>query len=330
MFSISMLKDTLFSFSCLLATYLLIRIATTDGRILDKWKLLGILTIAFVLLTLTKNQGWYILAFAGVISVAIMRQYRKRLVLAFLVPVGFYVVIWSGIILPAMNVVPGGRQEGIGSMFQQTARFVQTYPEEVTAEEQDIIAQVLPYDSLAELYNPRNYDAVKYRYNQDATDEMVHEYYRVWLSMFKRHPMVYVEALWNSCYGYFGINQNASTFYTQMSNAVDESHDLYIRNAFITDDVSATIKDLMYLIHRIPVIGCVFNLAIYSWIILLMVWYAVYMRAWKYIVPSLIALISIGVYILSPDNANIRYVMPVMYMVLPLITMTIGCVRADN
>lgn len=329
-FSVSMLKDTLFSFSCLLTTFLLIRVIATDGKVLKGWTFLAIFTGSLTLLTLTKNQGWYILVVASIPSIIIMHKYWRKLAIAFLFPVVFYLVIWSGICLPAMHVVPGGKQEGIGFMFQQTARFVQTYPDEVTASEQRVIAQLLPYDELNELYNPTNYDAVKYRYNQDATDEMLHEYYRVWWKMFQRHPAVYFEALWNCCYGYFGFNQNTPTFYTKMKNVVEKGHDLYIENKNITDYRANTIKDVMSAVHQIPVIGLLTNIAAYSWIVILIVWYAVYVRAWKYIIPSLIALISIGVYTLSPDNANIRYAMPVMYMVLPLIPMTILCVRPYN
>lgn len=45
--------------------------------------------------------------------------------------------------------------------FQQTARYVKEYGDEISEEEREIIAKVLDYDSLAEIYEPMTADPVK-------------------------------------------------------------------------------------------------------------------------------------------------------------------------
>ena len=45
--------------------------------------------------------------------------------------------------------------------FQQTARYVKNTGDEISEEEREIIAKVLDYDSLAEIYEPMTADPVK-------------------------------------------------------------------------------------------------------------------------------------------------------------------------
>ena len=67
-------------------------------------------------------------------------------------------------LLPTWGVALSGRQEKLGTLFQQTARFVRDYPEEVTDVERKTIDAVLPFDSLASAYQPALQDAVKFMY----------------------------------------------------------------------------------------------------------------------------------------------------------------------
>ena len=97
-------------------------------------------------------------------------------------------------ILPALNVAPGGRQELRGFIFQQTARYMVEYQNDVTEYEKGVISSVLDYDHLTENYDPTLQDPVKYTFNQSATTEMLNDYYRVWWKMFLRHPDSYIQA----------------------------------------------------------------------------------------------------------------------------------------
>ena len=78
--------------------------------------------------------------------------------------------------------------------FQQTARYLREYPDDVTASEKKAINRILDYDVLAEKYNPELSDPVKitFRFRDDDNDPKLdgymNDYFKAWFAMFRRHP----------------------------------------------------------------------------------------------------------------------------------------------
>lgn len=111
-------------------------------------------------------------------------------------------VIFPLLVFPLLNVAPGGKQEVLGTLFQQTARYVLYYPEDVTEEEREAIDALLEYDNLARQYTFNFQDEVKYRYNLDATADEIAAYLEVWAAQGLRHPESYLASLF-SIAGYY-------------------------------------------------------------------------------------------------------------------------------
>lgn len=92
--------------------------------------------------------------------------------------------------------------------FQQTARYLREYPDDVTASEKKAINRILDYDVLAEKYNPELSDPVKitfrFRDNDDdpKLDGYMKDYFKAWFAMLRRHPGVYIQATLNNIYSY--------------------------------------------------------------------------------------------------------------------------------
>lgn len=109
---------------------------------------------------------------------------------------------------PALGVAPGSRCEMLSVPFQQTARYLREYPDDVTASEKKAINRILDYDVLAEKYNPELSDPVKitfrFRDNDDdpKLDGYMKDYFKAWFAMFRRHPGVYIQATLNNIYSY--------------------------------------------------------------------------------------------------------------------------------
>ena len=330
-YSFSMLKDTLFSFACFLYTILLIVAADRAAeRFADLRFCMGMI-VAGVLLTLTKNQGAYVLLltyFFALVLLLIDQMKRKQLMsgrlwirfsACFLLPVVFFIFIWSKILLPMWNVAPGGKQEGIGFMFQQTAACLKEHGDDVTQEEKKAIAAILPYDDLTELYNPEIHDPVKYKYKQTATEEEVKAYYRAWLSLGRRHPKTYAVALLNSCYGYFYISESGGFTYTTFKRYKDKIS-LHVFNAFVGEekDKITSISALQEALNSVPLVNLLVGLSVPTWLVLLCVTYFLDRGNMRGLIGTLIGFISIGVFVLCPDNSNGRYVMPFYYMLVAL------------
>lgn len=109
---------------------------------------------------------------------------------------------------PALGVAPGSRCEMLSVPFQQTARYLREYPDDVTASEKKAINRILDYDVLAEKYNPELSDPVKitFRFRDDDNDPKLDgymkDYFKAWFAMFRRHPGVYIQATLNNIYSY--------------------------------------------------------------------------------------------------------------------------------
>lgn len=188
------MKDSLFSPVYIWWFALFARVVRTRGEALRSRGFFSAILFAGILTALTKKTGVYIvgLSFAGLAVV-----YRSVWMRCALQAVGVFAVMsifLPRIVFPVLDVVPGGKQEILGTVFQQTARYVALHGDQVTPAQRDAIDAVLNYDTLAERYNPRWADPVKYDFIHDATGGEWGEYALVWAEQGLAHPWTYVEA----------------------------------------------------------------------------------------------------------------------------------------
>ena len=72
----------------------------------------------------------------------------------------------NNLLYPALGIVPASVKEALSLPFQQTARYVNEFPDEVTEAERAAIDAVLDYEKL-DRYDPRISDNVKNSYRGD-------------------------------------------------------------------------------------------------------------------------------------------------------------------
>lgn len=312
--TICMLKDSLFSLACLVLTILSYEIVRTKGDALRSKRFLAGLFFAELFVALTKNQGVYIVLGTAIVCFLIyFRKYWKQILAAMLLTVFLFQVVWIDILLPMWNIAPGGKQEALGLLFQQTARYVKTYPDEVTQEEKDAIRAVLDYDNLAELYDPILADDVKYTFNQDATQAELNRYFKAWFQMFLKHPNVYIQATLNNCYAFFYISRISSLAYTEFVNRAPEDSDAYVDSPW-QHSHQELVRGILQMIQRIPVLSLISTLSFYVWNVLFCFLNCIRRKQYKTLAPLIVAILSVGVLIMSPDNGNLRYSMPLLYI----------------
>ncbi len=111
----------------------------------------------------------------------------------------------EGIIGSVYHVEKDGPKEMFSLPFQQTARYVRDYGEEIPEEDKEIIRQVLDYDNLPALYLESSADPVKTSFRGKGTEALT-DYFGVWFRQFLNHPFCYVEATWNQNYYLFAPN----------------------------------------------------------------------------------------------------------------------------
>ena len=316
LYAITMLKDTLFGLACLVFSALLFETVRTRGEQLKKNWFCGALLASALLVALTKNQGVYFVAAAAAGGLILFRRFRLRTAAALVLPVLLFQFVWLQVLLPAWNVAPGGRQEMLGPLFQQTARYVVMYPEDVTEEEADAIRAVIDYDHLAELYNPTLSDDVKFTFDQHATDEEVSAYLGAWWQMFLRHPDAYLQATLHNIYGGFYLEHQTALSYTDFDNREGTFYlELFVEKTPWLERVQPIARILLPAVQHLPGIGVLFCVGFYPWVILFAFLDTLRRRQYGQILAQLPAILTVAVLVVSPVSGSYRYAMPMVFMI---------------
>ncbi len=154
---------------------------------------------------LFRNNGKYIIyPMSFVLIIMIIKEYKKCFDKQILIR-GIGVIIISlflaigseEFLMFHYNIQNGSIREALSLPFQQTARYITEYGDEVTDEEKKAIDAILDYDSLAEKYDPRISDPVKNTFRKDSTKEDLINYFKVWLQQIKKHTLTYFKATMN-------------------------------------------------------------------------------------------------------------------------------------
>ena len=143
------------------------------------------------------------------------------------------------------------------------------------------LEDVLDFDNLAELYDPRISDPVKNTFNDEASASELIRYLSVWIKQFFKHPMVYVHAT---------VNQNYYLLYPAVENNIVYSQtyweaykDKYPKTEGFQDAVPEQPSEIriedngfQLLMFSIPVIGALSSPAVYNIILIGLCIFAIY------------------------------------------------------
>jgi hypothetical protein len=163
-----------------------------------RWRISFI--IICLLMALSKKTGVYLVLLSCIILAIIYRRQLLTLLVAIALPALTIFLIFPRIIFPAFNVSPGTPVEMLGIFYQQTARYVLDYPDDVSESEQQVIDEMFGFSTIKERYNPRNIDPLKgfgFLKGVEAwpNSEQVSRYLQVYLAQGTRHPDAYMRAL---------------------------------------------------------------------------------------------------------------------------------------
>ncbi len=173
------------------------------------------------------------------------------------------------------NVVEGSIREAFCLPFQQTARYVRDYPNDLSEEEVALLKQVFVWEDLTTSYDPLCADDIKSTYRDEAR-ELIPDYLRLWFKMFFRHPICYVQATWNQNffimmpdYDIIVYNQDCDA---GKGVATDEFKDWI--NIYVPDSMQGMpimICSMYRMLNRLPFVAIMNNLAMYVYIMFILV-----------------------------------------------------------
>ena len=273
------------------------------------------LFIIELLVCLTRNNGIYIVILADILLPLFIVKKKDKIIAVFLlicIAVSFVVV--DKPIATAVGVTPGSVKEVLSIPFQQTARYIQEYPEEITDEEKKTIDKVLSYEIISEKYNPELSDPVKNTFHTEASKQQLMDYFVVWWKMFLKHPGVYLEATFHNTFGYYYPFNNCNTmgafqFYTKGEPVATGEFDI---DYIVPEKIRNIAVSYAELWRKVPGTAQLMNPGSYTWLVLIGIGYLVYKKRWYGILALIVPFLNILVCIASPVNGLLRYAMPLI------------------
>ncbi len=301
---IIMWKDILFAGFGLLFLLILRQLYVQKDNFFTPKNIFYFIGVAF-LFCAWRNNGIYAYILFTISAILIHHKIflRTRYLLLLVVPVLLFFVysVFSSLIAQ-----PTSQAEIMSVPLQQIARTVKYAGNSISKDDQQTINEVLPYDKLAEKYNPNLSDPVKSSFNVKVFKKNKTRYIRLWLSLFIKHKKTYVAAFLYNTYGYvYPYFPSSTTTDIVLDNA---SHfnaiPGYSDPAYKDKGKSAvsTYRDIIT--GTIPFIH---NIGFYTCLILVAAYVAIIKRRRELVGVFIILLSVFFTTILGPVNGEFRY-----------------------
>lgn len=316
-------------YACVLLLFGIGILQTQDDNY-DKKNFL-LLTLSGIAICLIRNDGKYV-AIMSIVSVIIFGKKNRRKNCISMVLIFFSVILMYNIIMPAFSITPTSRREALSIPFQQTARYLRDYEDDVTEEEMEAISHILICDNLAERYNPVNADSVKECYNELATSDELMAYFKVWFQMFKKHPGVYFEATLNNYYNYFYPGEKLAACITYEQSAIYMTHvndaleeigmDIhYPEWSYIFQRIYETLREKIF---AMPVLSILLSPAAYVWLLITWIFYLFREKDARMALPTVPMFLSLCVAFAGSRNGdNYRYLYAITVSLPIIITLSL-------
>lgn len=281
---------------------------------LKESKFIALFLLVQILMSLLRNNGFYVLFLTGLaISIAWWKEGNRKdkvrvFLFFFVIPVLCSKCI-NGAMVLGLSAEKGKVAEMLSLPFQQTARYLQLYRDELTENDRETIEAVLgDLDLVAASYDPDIADPVKrlYYYQEDVTTKEVFCYLEVWMKEFFSHPKVYVEAFFTHIYGWLDpMVKNAPRY--------EAESELFSKELFKNSD-----KVLLFLYRfaeRFTPVNVLQNVGVYTWILLILTNY-LWRKNRRVFVLLTPLLVSLLICFVSPCfYLHPRYAYPYMFTI---------------
>lgn len=317
LYALSPVKDVIFGSLIILYIISIYKFIKFKKQI--KFKDIILEIILMVLITLFRNNGIHVILLSFPFLIFTNKENLFKFILIFISTILIY-FSYSKIILPHFKITNGSIREVLSVPFQQTARYVKEHKKEVTKKEKVIIDKLLNYDTIDTRYNPKLADPVKNEFNKDYTDKDLKNYFDVWFTEFKKHPITYVEATIENTYGYFYPIETNWYVHIKGKKIVNNYGFDYHFNEKLKP-LRMVLGGFAIIFPYIPFIGLIINIGFNTWILLFMLSYMIYRKEYKdiiYLIPSFILIL---VCFVSPANTYFRYALPNVFAMPVMLSM---------
>lgn len=318
------MKDTMFAIALSLVTILLYD-SFKKPENFGKKKYVALIFALFLLMAMRNNGFYLVLALLPFVIIHFRKDKRflVKVVSVLLIPMLIFKIGYSGVLFNALGIREGSPREMLSIPFQQTARYITEYEDEITPEEEDAILTVLgghelTLNELGERYTPDLSDGVKTSYNKYATTEDLVNYIKVWFAQLAKHPAVYIEAFLNQNYGWFCFESKRDTvYYNGIKDSVIPENFEGLDNPDSLKGVRTILNQTIYGLRQIPLVNCFFEFSFYTWIYVVVFIVMLIRKKHKELLACLPLFFNYVICFVGPV-AYIRYALP-MIVCVPLV-----------
>ena len=320
----TIIKDTLFIWPFVLYALLTVEVVRTRGRVLHRRRWAVAFVVLSVVLALTKKTGIYIVCAESLFLAIVFRDCWKQALGGAAVTAAVMWLVLPSVVFPLLRVVPGGRQEALGTAFQQTALYVLEHGDEVTEDERRAIDAVIDYEAIPDRYVPDFVDPIKYSYRWDtATTEDLIAYARTWFKQGIRHPVTYARATWGVLKPFF----DPSTRFNLYLNTELRYGELDLRQyPMVFEPMREGIASCFHTLCDVPVLGLLLSNVLYCLAIPVFCFSVVAVRPdrrWQ-LPCCFLVLLAIGSFLIAPIGWT-RYAFPLIYLAPVMLGMALFC-----
>lgn len=226
------------------------------------------LVVVQICTALVRKNGIYVIVPSGIILAlyALIKRSKKTALIIFL----------ACCILPLAgrstaqhcmekitDARPASVSEALSIPFQQTARYLKYYGDEISAYEKEAIDAVLGDSSIiGEVYSPNISDPVKMNYNNDASGADLVRYFKAWTVGLRKHPRVYMDAFLQHVYGWF---------YPGADNVIRYEVEPWYLAIFSIPPFMLRSREILKRLYemngRIPFLSLLENMGLFTWML---------------------------------------------------------------
>ena len=305
---VTLIKDIPFVCILLLYSCLIVNIVTLKN---NNYKNIFGLILVSILLALINNKGIYIVFLTSLFLLLTNKNEWKKYLLVLLIPLLLYTG-YTKVVLPALKVTPGGKQEILAIPIQQISNCVIEHRNDISIQDETNIRVMLDYDNLEKDYDPFLVDPVKKNFNKDHTKEDLIAFGTTWGRLFLKYPESYIES---------SLSLASKSFYTgrkyiaywDLRPKRKTIKEMEFSKPIFTHKLSMIIKKLYLNFYKIPVLNLFVIAPIFVWGIIIMAVYITKKYGIRKISCFIPAIVVILFLFLSPASGNNRYLLPLVW-----------------
>ncbi len=265
------------------------------------------LALMGVVICFVRNNGVYLAALSLITLCCLLptKQIRRQAGLALFAVATVYLLM-SCFITPALKIGPTNKQDSLAIPLQGIARYVKEYPQDLSAAQRKLIDDKLNLQTLADRYNPINFDKVKNNGRAGIYDSLAW-IPPLWLQLAARHPGVMIEAFLHNSYAYYYPYAQPHDFkFYQCKSPMVWKGNFHWNYAF-SEDTREYIKKYITWWQRTPLLHFFVSPAFPALLMLAVASALLYLRRSQLATLALLPFFNVLVCCASPINNSIRY-----------------------